>query len=127
MITSTDEFSYPVIIKKVDELYTVCFPDFNASGKGYEDYEETLSFASDMLGEMILAYKEKNLKLPEQKYKMPQEEDSGLVMVSVNYRDYKDTADRNKNRIIYKRTEPKKAVQREPHNAQNKSKGSITK
>ena len=50
MITSTDEFSYPVIIKKVDELYTVCFPDFNASGKGYEDYEETLSFASDMLG-----------------------------------------------------------------------------
>lgn len=127
MKISTEEFSYPAYINIKDGIYTVYFPDFNVYGKGYEDYNETLSFASDMLGEMILDYEDKNQMIPKQKRKVPQEEDTNYVVVSVNYKDYKNTADRNGNRNIYKRTEPKKAVQREPHNAQNKSKGSITK
>lgn len=55
---------YPAEFILEDDCYLIHFPDFGVTGKGFKDLNETIEFASNMLGEMIIDYKAKGKELP---------------------------------------------------------------
>ena len=56
--------SYLAVITKEEKEYRVSFPRFKVSGRGFEEYEDTVRFAKDMLAEILIEYEKEKRPLP---------------------------------------------------------------
>lgn len=62
---------YIAKIENTDGIYTVTFPDFKITGRGYADLELTRQMAGYMLAEIILDHEAKGRPLPKPSFTHP--------------------------------------------------------
>lgn len=58
-----ENYSYLVILRKVDNMYLVYVPDFDINTEGY-DLADALTMAKDAITETALALRDSKRKLP---------------------------------------------------------------
>lgn len=75
---------YIAKFKKTDGIYTVTFPDFKITGRGYPDLELTKEMAEYMLAEIILEYEKNDYDLPDPEYTLARGTAEGAICVTIN-------------------------------------------
>ena len=90
---------YPAELWIDGEHYKVFFPDFDVTGNGLQDLNETVDFASSMLAEIIIDYKARGIDLPKQS----QINESNTVIskyIGIDVDDYVRKAKNNRERLF---------------------------
>lgn len=95
---------YPARFSLEGECYSIYFPDFGVTGNGFSDLDETIDFASNLLGEIVIDYVSKGLQLPSRS-EITDNEDNTYKNIVIDADFYAHKAEENRKRLFYEQEE----------------------
>lgn len=101
MSTEIGKVVYPACFSQEESYYSVYFPDFEVTGKGFQDLDETIEFASNMLGEIVIDYTSKGIELPKRSESAKNKKNSIYKYIAVDADAYASKARNNGERLFY--------------------------